>query len=504
MPRDWEARVAFSASAGVLRFGELRAGMMGFAGWLVQEAAIRPGDRVAICLPKCLEMTVALYGTLAAGAAFVGLQHRGPSARLHEIVASTEPRLIVTTREMRNRLSEQAPPGFPPILALAPQEDGLEPLPRARRALEDTVPVGPDDLAAIVFTSGSTGEPKGVIRTQRNFVDNVASHVRGERLGPTDMRPGNTPLHYISPNLLYPAACGCRLHLLTDQDVMFPEAVAEIIERERATTWASAATALRLLIERGGLAKRDLSALRLVKSFGERISPALLREVVAAFPEAEFQATYGATEAPNIALYTAPRPLPERMSAVPLGRIEPDYRVRLCDENGEDVPAGEIGEICAIGSAASPGYWRDEALTALRQLPGMRNSYRTGDLGFIGDGGMLHFAGRRDHMVKLRGHRFDLGEIEAALRQHPKIRDVAAVIRRGADGEAEILAAVEAEPANGLETELRQLCADRLPRFAWPARLQFLRDLPRLPTGKIDRVQLSDEPDDRSGAPRIA
>jgi clorobiocin biosynthesis protein CloN4 len=495
MPRAWEPRAAFTAAEGALGFGELRAGMLGFGGWLVREAGVRPGDRVAICLPKSLKMVLALHGALAAGAAFVGLQHRGPNVRLFEILASTSPRLLITTRETRDRLTAQAPAALPPILALE-ASGGLELLPRSGRPLEDAVAVGPDDLAAIVFTSGSTGEPKGVMRTQRNLAGNVASHVRGEKLGPADMRPGNTPLHYISPNLFYPAACGCRVHLLSDQDVMFPEIVAEMLEREQATTWASAATALRLLVERGELGKRELSRMRLVKSYGERISLELLQAVMAAFPQARIISAYGSTEAPNIAAYEAPRPLPERLRAVPLGSVEPDYGVRLCDENGEEVPAGEVGEICAIGPTVSPGYWRDEALTAARRLHGQADSYRTGDLGYFGSDGLLHFAGRRDHMVKLRGHRFDLGEIEAALRQHPKVRDVAAIILRGPDGETEILAAVETEHRNGLEAELKQLCADRLPRFAWPVRLRFLSDLPRLATGKVDRAKLSAEESD--------
>jgi amino acid adenylation domain-containing protein len=495
VPSEWEARVAFSATGGVLSFGALRAGMLAFAGWLVREAGIRPGDRVAICLPKSLEMVVVLHGVLAAGAAFVGLPHRGPAGKLAEIVAATRPRLIITARDMGAHFAPSEGGGSaPPVLFVDSIEGGagLAALLDAARPLADAVPVEPDEPAAIVFTSGSTGEPKGVVRTQRNFANNIRSHIKGEALGARDVRLGNTPLHYISPNLFYPATCGLRIHLLSDQDVMFPEVVAETVERERVTTWASAATALRLLIERGELARRNLSNLRLVKSYGERISPELLREVVAAFPQAQFQATYGATEAPNIALYVAPRPLTPDMASVPLGRIEPDYRVLLCDEAGLEVPLGEVGEICAIGPSVTPGYWNDPDLTRARQLEGRPDSYRTGDLGFLDKGGVLHFAGRRDHMVKVRGHRLDLAEVEAALRQHPSVRDAAALLVNRSDGESEIAAALEAEPRGELEAEIGRICAERLPRYAWPASIRYFSVLPRLPNGKIDRLRLTD------------
>jgi acyl-coenzyme A synthetase/AMP-(fatty) acid ligase len=188
--------------------------------------------------------------------------------------------------------------------------------------------------------------------------------------------------------------------------------------------------------------------------------------------------------------------LPADLQTVPLGRFHDHYVGLICDEDGLEVPPGEVGEICVTGPMISVGYWKDPELTASRRLNGLPDSYRTGDLAFATPDGMLHFAGRRDHQVKLRGHRFDLGEIEAALRQHPKVRDVAAIILRGPDGETEILAAVETEHRNGLEAELKQLCADRLPRFAWPVRLRFLSDLPRLATGKVDRAKLSAEEGD--------
>jgi clorobiocin biosynthesis protein CloN4 len=493
MPRDWERRTAFSSAAGALDFAALRRGMLGFAGWLVREAGVKPGDRVAICLPKSLEAVQAIYGVLAAGGAYVGMQFRGPPARLGAIIAATTPRLLLTTPEMGRQLAaEGGLPKLPPVLHIEAGEagHGLDALLRPVPPLGETVPVGPADLGAIVFTSGSTGEPKGVMRSHRGMVANSEWHLRADGLNPLDVRLGNTSLHYLSPNLFYPPASGCRVHLLADEVVMFPELVAEAVERERITIWASSATALRLLIERGDLGRRNLDTLRLVKSHGELLRVDLLRTALAAFPQASVRTGYGSTEAPNITSYEAPRPLPDDMRDVPLGTVQEGYEMRLCDEDGVAVPPGHIGEICAIGPSVALGYWNDPVLTAAKRLNGQPYSYRTGDLGYLEPNGMLRFVGRKDHMVKLRGHRFDLGEVEAALRQHPAVREAAAVIVPRTDGESEILAAVEAAGSAGLDAALRQICADRLPRFAWPARILFPDELPRLPNGKIDRLKL--------------
>ena len=392
MPRDWESRTAFSAAAGTLGFAALRSDMLGFAGWLVREAGVEPGDRVAICLPKSLETVRTIYGTLAAGAAYVALQFRGPPARLRAIIASTGPRLLLTTPEMSRQLAaEDRPAALPPILHVEAAEggQGLGALLRSARPLADTVAVEPDGLAAIVFTSGSTGEPKGVMRSQRNMVQHVDSFVRIDELGPQDMCPSNNALHYISPILFFPAACGCRAHLLTDQDAMFSEIVAETLERERATTLISVATSLRLMIERGDLGRRNFGSMRLVSSYGEPLSADLLRAVAAAFPQARVTSIYGATEAPVMARFEAPRPLPETMPSVPLGRILDHYAGRICDEAGREVAPGEIGEVCVIGPLVSPGYWKDPELTASRRLRGLPDSYRTGDLAYAAPDGML-------------------------------------------------------------------------------------------------------------------
>ncbi len=392
----------------------------------------------------------------------------------------------------RQLAAENGLTAMPPVLHVDTTEGGhgLDPLLRSVLPLAGTVPVGPDDLAAIVFTSGSTGEPKGVMRSHRSMVVNGRWHVKAESIVPNDVRLGAGALHYISQNLFFPAQSGCRNHLLSDQEIMFPELVAEIAERERATLWASTATALRLLIEQGDLGRHDLSSLRVVRSHGEVLSIDLLRAAMAAFPQADIRSAYGSTEAPNITSFDALRPLSADMRTVPLDPVQPEYELLLCDEAGDEVPLGEVGEICAIGPCVTLGYWNDPILTAAKRLDGRPDSYRTGDLAFHGADGTLQFVGRKDQVVKLRGHRFDLGEIEASLKRYPAVRDAVAFARPIEEGDTGIWAAVESTAPAGLERALMQLCAERLPRFAWPTRLIIRTELPRLPNGKIDRPRL--------------
>jgi len=454
---------------------------------------VKPGDRVAICLPKTLETMRVMMGVLAAGGAYVMLQFRGPPARIRAILASIEPRLLVTTPEMSAQLAaDVGDAAMPPVLHVDSVDGGhgLSDLLRSVRPLADTIPIGPDDLAAIVFTSGSTGEPKGVMRSQRNLFHHMTELAAGETVRPGDVCPGVVGLHYTTPVLFFPIVGGARVHLLTDQDVMFPEVVAESLERERATVLFAVVSALRLMVERGELAKRDFRSLRRLHAHGEAMPPALLRTLMEGFPNALVGTLYGATEAPGAMRYTAPRPLPEDFASVPLGRFTDYYTGLICDEDGQEVAPGEVGEICLIGPLVTCGYWKDPELTRRRRLGEVPDSYRTGDLAYATPDGLLHFAGRRDHQVKLRGHRFDLGEIEAALKRHPSVREAVALALPRDGGEIVIHAVVEAGPEPELPLALRQLCAERLPRYAWPERVSVRPELPRLPNGKIDRQTL--------------
>lgn len=496
MPSKWRSRTAVSSTAGSLSFLELRDGMLRFAAWLRLEASLRIGDRVALCLPKSLEAFQAIYGTLAAGGAYVGLQYQGPPARLGAILTAIRPRILLTDAEMKRRLAkESGMASLPPILEIeagsgANAGRGLDALLRAVDPLSNTAPVGPDDLAAIVFTSGSTGVPKGVTLTHRNMTANASWMARADEMTPADHRLGQRPMHYLSPNLFHLPLVGSHLHLCTDQEIMFPALMTELMERDRTTIWASSATGLRLLLESGEIERRDLGSLRLFKIHGEVLPVPVLRAAMAAFPRVRFTTTYGSTEAPNVTHYIVPRPLPADLQTLSLGPVCPDYRMMICDEAGAELPQGQIGEICAIGPAITAGYWNDPELTASKRLDGVANSYRTGDLGFVAKDGQAYFVGRKDQMVKLRGHRFDLGEIEATLKRHAAVQEAVCYAMPGASGETDIVAAVMAAAVPGLEAELRRLCVERLPRFAWPAHIGRFDEFPLLPARKIDRQRL--------------
>ena len=484
-------RMAFRWRDGALRLGELRDGMLRFAAWLSETVNARPGDRVAVCLPKSPEALQAMYGILAAGVAYVPLQFQGPPARLAAILASVRPHLLVTTPGMAGKLG--AASVLPPLLEIELREDGsgLEPILRGIRARSTVAEVRPDDPAWLIFTSGSTGEPKGVMLSHRNIAANVSWMQQRDRMTERDLRISHAALHYIAAfDLLFPMVSDVRMFLLGEREAKFPDHVAEVMERERSTIWSSSATTLRLLADRGALERRDLGAVRRVSFYGEPMPMSVLRRLMAALPAAEFSNHYGATEIDNIANFEVPRPLPENLAILPLGRPAEHCAVTLRDEAGTEVNPGEIGEICVVSDAVTLGYWQDPALTASRRLDGRPDSFRTGDLAALGADGLLQSVGRADQMVKIRGHRLDLGEVDAALRRHPAVHDAATFAIAVGPEDVEIRAVVLTENGADYHAELRRLCQRHLPSHARPARITTLAQFPLLHTGKLDRLGL--------------
>jgi amino acid adenylation domain-containing protein len=491
-PAAWARRPAFASSAGQLTFADFREGALRCCRLLRERFEVGPGARVAFCLPKSLGAVQVIWGILAAGAAYVPLQFRGPPARLNAILRSTEPRLLVTTAEMEGLLT--AGPGWPALpvcpVEVADAGQGLAALLRGLGPAEAFPPRSSEDLAAIYFTSGSTGEPKGVMLSHGSIAAGVDLIARRDGMTDRDRLLSHTSLHYAAYDMFLPFAVGCRTFLLSDEEAMIPASVTAALERERATVWRSTITALRHLLEGGELAARDLGSLRLLGLFGEPLPIPLLRRLMAALPAVKLSFNYGATEAYRIASYDIPRDLPEDLVSLPIGRAGAEYVLSLRDEDDWEVEDGAEGEICVEGPPVMLGYWKDPGLTASRRLLDRPHSWRTGDIGYRDENGLLHVVGRKDHVVKIRGHRFDLGEIEAVLRGHPAVRDAVALLVARDEDRGEIHAAVLAEDSEELRRELRRACSRSLPVFARPTRIAMYRQFPTLPTGKVDRMAL--------------
>ena len=498
IPENWSGRTAFTATGGALTFAQLREGMLRSAAWL-SKRGVRPGDVVAVCLPKCLPAIQLVYGVFACGAVYAPLQFNGPQSRLKAIIASLRPRLVLTTAEMAARFARESggQATNEQLVALTLVTGEIDQL-ASGLALPTSVPERrPDELAAIYFTSGSTGQPKGVMWSRRAMAATVGRTLQHHHANADDRLISHIGFHYSpSMDIFYPLLSGCSAFVLTEREALVAEVVAAAIERERITMWVSSASLLRLLAEGGNLEQRQLGAMRYVEFMGEPLAVPVLRRLMDAFPMARFLNNYGATEAYDIAHYRVPRPLPGDLAAVPLGRPLGNYDFQLRSEDGSEAKDGESGEICVSGPQVMMGYWAEPDQTAARRIDGRPNSYRTGDFAYRDGDGILRMIGRKDNVVKLHGNRFDLGEVAAVLKRHPAVREavVFAFATNAALGDKEVRAAIQVDRAlvddPTLLNQLRRLCRDSLPNFARPVRFAMLETFPLLSSGKIDRKAL--------------
>lgn len=487
IPRVWYDRVLFIDHDNRLTFGQARAMMLQIAAWLIEMHGVESGDKVALCLPMSVATVQVVLGVLAAGASYLPLQYNGPPERLSETLASFKPDFLLTTEAMAQKITSHSPgDNSLKIIALDPDSSRFSRTFAGTVPLEEPVQVDTEAMAAVFFTSGSTGEPKGIVLSYRSMAEAGAIFPLDAPMDFDDRAIMSAPSHYAaSLEFTFPLFVGCSIYIATEQEAMFSTVIADILERERITVWVGATSRLRFLLETVGLEQRDLRAIRLVAFYGERAPMQALRAGMGCFPNALFQNSYDASEAHWMMSFDIPRPLPEDMESVPIGKPRKGYTLVLCDAEGAEVPPGEVGEICVIGPVALTDYWKRPDLTAAARLNGIPNSYRTGDLARLSADGNCHFVGRRDHQVKIRGHRFELGEIEAVLKLHASVREAVAFLV--AD---KVHVCVLAANRDGLEGEIRALCVRKLPAFARPTRIAVLEQFPHLTSGKVDRMKL--------------
>jgi amino acid adenylation domain-containing protein len=441
---------------------------------------------VGICVERGVGMLTALLAVWWAGGAYVPLDPSFPVARLKAMAQGASLRIIISDSAKCDLALSVA--GRAEVIRLDDPAMVAEP-PLA------PVPVPDNALAYVIFTSGSTGPPKGVAIEHRAVANLVASFGRSLGLGRDDRFVAVTTLSFDIAilELLLPLVCGADLVIATFHEVRESDRLRSLIQRTGATAMQATPQTWRMLDSAGGVP----ASLRLRLCGGEAVPIDLAERLVE--PGATLWNVYGPTET---TVWSAARIVTNSADAAEIGPPIEHTRVYILDERLMPVPVGVVGEVCLAGRGVARGYYDRPRLTARSfrpdpwsDDPGAR-MYRTGDLGRWREGAGLELIGRNDHQVKVRGYRIECGEIEAALRAHPGVRQVA-VITADRAGKPELVAYIVprrnssvAQPGADVLEELRPHLRAALPDYMVPSLVVTLPALPLTPNAKVDRAAL--------------
>ena len=487
-------RVALRMRGRAMRYAELAGGARAMAGGL-RGAGVAPGDRVVLMLPNAPEFVLGYFAILAAGASVVPASPLLKPDEVAYLLRDAEPRAVLSVTLCYPSLcAGRAQAGAPVPAFLADGEPGAladvdrrwGDLTAGGPASAPAPPADPEAVAACLYTSGTTGRPKGAMLTHRNLLANIASFRTVCPVDERDVFLTALPVFHAfgaTVMMLYPLSTGATV-------VLEPRFAPDTVLKTMAETGATIFSGVPAMYAVWGdlpVIPADLSAWRVAISGGAALPTAVLERFEAKYPVAIHEG-YGPTECGPV-LTVNPIGGPRKVGTV--GPPLPGVRLRIVDEEWRDLPPGTVGEVAASGANVMRGYWRQPAETAAVLRDGW---YRTGDLGFLDGDGYLSIVDRKKEMIIVGGLNVYPSEVEMVLGSHPAVADVAVLgLPDDTRGEVAHALVVLREGAAAAPRDLLQHCREHLANFKVPRAVEIVPALPKTFTGKVAKASLRED-----------
>ncbi|MCW9034161.1 MAG: amino acid adenylation domain-containing protein [Rhodospirillales bacterium] len=487
------------------------------------DVGVRRGSRIPLLVGKKTDILASMISVLKADGIYVPLDIKAPVDRLVSIIDQLETPFLICDVELAvlaNNIAAELVDHLEVLVIPSLTIDGWhktiqwgpsEPPPRAKnldmllsrasKSKRDYTSIS-EDVAYIVFTSGSTGAPKGVMIPHRAVLDYARWTTDHFQITPRDRLSSHAECHFdLSVFDIYTAFyAGASLYPVPKSTSMFPAKFYQFVEEYNISIWCSVPSLYTYFCKLGKLKSERMSSLRAMTFCGEVMPTSTIIDWMTAYPKIRFVNQYGPSETTCASMYYDFDTVPTNPSeSVPIGRAIPNTEIFVLNGEGKQASENEIGELCIRGAGNGLGYWRkpDETERSFVQNPlcseHFERVYRTGDLARLRPDGEYEYCGRRDQQVKYMGYRIELGDIEAAMSAQPGVSVCAVVVVKGeSENDIRLIAGYEggSQDNNISPDTLRKILGEQLPNYMVPKKCFRLENIPLNRNGKVDRHQL--------------
>ncbi len=501
--RNFPDKDAFRCGNDALTFTALNSKTNQLAKHLV-ESGVKKGDRVGIYMNRCLETVIAVYGIMKCGAAYVPMDVMAPHSRTHFLIQDCGIQFLISTAKQTKRIQRLLEQDSLLVAVIGISDElnissfSWDSIFKIDLKAYQRINILSEDLAYVMYTSGSTGAPKGIMHTHYSALSYAILSANLYGLQSIDRIANHAPLHFDISTFGYFSAplAGATTIIVPDAHTKLPVSLAELMEMEKVSIWYSVPLALIQLYLSGALENRNLKSLRWVLFGGENFTLKYLRALMICWPDAKFSNVYGPAEVNQCTYYNL-ESLPVENEQIPIGRVWDNTEFKILNKENKVVPYGETGELVVRTATMMMGYWNNDQLTQKSLfIENLANNlkhvyYRTGDLVKQDAKGNLLFLGRNDRQVKLRGYRIELDEIEAVLKRNKVVEEAAVCVVETDNKDKKLTAAVLIANESNIEpSQLIAFCQKHLPPYAVPDTIVLLDEFPRTSSGKTDLTSI--------------